>query len=193
MAATRRRLDEMRRSAYRKLHFEDSTFYDAAQLLLTKASPMRRFIDSPVEYGYTQMTPVEVSAWVRELLRSTQSLQKSHSVLYWGVPEISIDILASIADVLEVPAPGAPNRLFVLGARDPAIKHVPPGITTVYLDPEKATKMGFLFSLSETHAYAMIGENLSVAPAEAFHTCDTHLALGLVRKLQAEFNLQRWF
>jgi two-component system cell cycle response regulator len=193
MAATRRRLDEMRRSAYRKLHFEDSSFYDAASLLLTKASPMRRFIDSPVEYGYTQMTPVEVSAWVRELLRSTQSLQKSHSVLYWGVPEISIDILASIADVLEVPPPGAPNRLFVLGARDPSIKDVPPGITTVYLDPEKATKMGFLFSLSETHAYAMIGENLSVAEGEAFHTCDTHLALGLVRKLQAEFNLQRWF
>ena len=139
------------------------------------------------------MTPVEVAAWTRELLRSTQALQKSHSVLYWGVPEVSIDILAAIADVLEVPPAGSPNRLFVLGAKDNSIKDIPAGITTVYLDPEKATKMGFLFSLSETHAYAMIGENLSVAPSEAFHTCDTHLALGLVRKLQQEFNLQRWF
>ena len=52
--------------------------------------------------------------------------------------------------------------------------------------------MGFLFSLSETHAYALLGENLNVAPGEAFHTADTHLALGLVRKLQSEFNLQRW-
>ena len=57
---------------------------------------------------------------------------------------------------------------------------------------ERATKMGFLFSLSETHAYALLGENLSAAPGEAFHTSDTHLALGLVRKLQQEFNLQRW-
>jgi len=193
MMTTRRRLDEVRRSAYRKLHLEDVSFYDAATLLLSKNSPMRRFIDSPVEYGYTEATPQEVSAWVRELLSATQAIQKSHSVLYWGVPEISIDILASVADVLETPIPGSPNRLFLLGARDANIKDLPPGVTTVYLEPEKATRMGFLFSLSETHAYAMVGENLNVAPAEAFHTCETHLALGLVRKLQHEFNLQRWF
>ncbi len=193
MLTTRRRLEEVRRSAYRKLHLEDATFYDAAAVLLERTSPMRRFIDAPVEYGYTETTPQEVSAWVRELLAATQSLQKSHSVLYWGVPEISIDVLAAVADVLETPETGTPNRLFLLGARDPSIKDVPPGITTVYLDAERATRMGFLFSLSETHAYAMLGENMSVAPGEAFHTCDTHLALGLVRKLQQEFSLQRWF
>lgn len=193
MAASRRRLDEARRSAYRRLHLEDTTFYDAAQLLTSNQSPMRSFIDSPVDYGYTELTPPEVVALVREFLLISHGLPGIRSTLYWGVPEISREVLDSIGDLMLVDAPRALARLFLLGAKDTAAPEPPPGVTAVYLDAEQATRMGFVFSLSEHHAYSLVGRHLSVAPGEAFHTSDFNLALGLARKLQHEYNLQRWF
>ena len=134
MAASRRRLEEVRRSSFRRLHLEETSFYDAAQLLLGRGSPMRRLVDGSVDGTYTEMTPVEVNAWVRELLLSSQALSASHSALYWGVPEITQEVIDVVAETVKAPQAGSPNRFFLLGAKDQKTVRLPGGVTTVYLD-----------------------------------------------------------
>jgi diguanylate cyclase (GGDEF)-like protein len=189
IAALKRRLEEMRTSPLRRLHMHDASFYDCAEFLLSPHSPLRRS-EGATDFAYTAMTPAESTAVAAELLLTRHALPLQRTTLYVGAAEITPALIEELAAALPPAWAGQSGRVYLFGggrsrALPSAFSHIP-------LADEQAARLGFVMSLDEHCAYALIGETLGTSSGEAFHTADYPLALGLVRKLQSTHGLRRF-
>lgn len=201
LSVSRQRTEENRQSPYRLLGLEGLDFWQTAEKLLSYESPLRNELGIAISGGqelgsatastYATFTPQESVAIARELIlaRLGRPEQKAH--IFVGVPEITNELVRELGAALPASWKNQVEWLTLIGADDGRAQESTPGIRRVVIDAELSTRLGYVICVDANAAYALLGENLHAVPGEAFHTADYRLVLGLARKLQAEFKLEK--
>ncbi len=179
----RARMDEVRRSPYRRLHLEDEPFWDLVDTLLQ--TPV-----SAVEEGTAGRRLAAIPPLFDTILAAAavelQADPTARGLVYYGAGEVApeLPLLAALDPTREGAA-----RVYLLGrAVEGGLDH--PAVTAVPL-PDEARLDGhrFLLYLTERAAYAWLEQDDGLA----YHTSDATLVEALVARLQEAYDLQRQY
>ncbi|NOZ87385.1 MAG: diguanylate cyclase [Deltaproteobacteria bacterium] len=187
------RMEEVRKSLYRKLHLEELDFWDSVKVLLTHES----------EDKIKEMTGVREPVWSwifdgnapkMSLIQDELALELSRNkdlkgIIFLGVERVSDD-LAFLGRYPEME--GSKMKMFILGKR--AVNQWRFPLVTPLAIPDidaDARCCDFVLFFSEAGAYACLEDKQE--HGRVFHSSDTTLVARLIAKLQEYYKLQRQF
>lgn len=197
-AACRRRLDEARRSLFRRLHLEDVDFWGAVELLVGDESrygpeavdEARALTVTEDDKGLSRhhVFPAGFGDVARaEVLSEAAQQAKSSGWLFFGAPSAQADgeMLRRLR-ALEASA----LRTYFLSAVEPRLEGELGHVTLVHGgDPWRHHELVLL--LAEHSAYGMLARRRQDGRLFGFHTADWTLVEGLIGKLQDAYHLQK--
>lgn len=191
-AATRRRLEDSRKSVYRRLRLNELEFWEAVQLLLEHPSlsgfgrPKTRE-DGEFASGLQSMdfSPSLVEAIRHELLHEGQRLKEAEGWLYLGGPSVS-RAPSQTFNVLERSA----LRAYSLMEQGSNVNHAVSPVTCVEINDQFLRDHEIILLFSEQLAYGLVGR-WHDGVLRGFHTDDGVLVEGLILKLQENYHLQK--
>jgi diguanylate cyclase (GGDEF)-like protein len=198
-AACSRRLEEARRSLFRRLHLEDVDFWSAVELL----------IGDPARYQGDQ---VDTSAGLAAA-EDARGVSRHHVFPPGFVPVVRGEVLGEmgrqatsggwlylgsdwaqggvdLADQLKR-LPPVVIEPYVLGSDHPPRLRQMSGITTVRVDSGAVDDHEVVLLLAEHASYGLLAKRRADGRAFGFHTADWTLVEGMIGKLQEAYNLQK--
>ena len=197
--ACRRRLDEARRSQFRRLHLEDVDFWGAVDLLVgdeqyygreaIEAARALRVTEDDRGVSRHHVFPLGFTALARsEVLAEAARQSRSSGWLFLGGPSTqrSEDEIRQLR-ALESSA----LKTYLLGADD--VVPGPLGLAhiTAVQGGEALRRHDLVLLLAEHSAYGLLGRHRSDGSLIGFHTADWTLVEGLIGKLQDSYHLQK--
>ncbi len=200
-AATARRLEESRRSSFRKLHLEDLDFWAAADVLIGPDAPYagddlratRLMAMTEDERGFSRHALFPDGA-IEDLRRSifceAQRQGRQHGWLYVGGNFDSPNDRQSLSR-LSRPSGAATLRTYVLAnARFNDIE-ASAALTHVHTTGDTFERHEIALLLLEHAAYGVIARRRNDGRLYGFHTSDWTLVEALIGKLQDTYHLQK--
>ena len=199
-AATGRRLNESRRSSFRKLHLEDLDFWAAADVLIGPAAPYASDDIQPTrvmemledDRGLSRhvLLPQGALADLRRTMFSEAQRQgRMHGWLYLGGSYESATDAKGLAKLAR--ASGALLKTYVLGhTRMPDLEGSA-NLTHVQVTGDTFARYEVVLSLLEHAAYGLIAKRRDDGRVYGFHTADWTLVEALIDKLQDAYHLQK--
>lgn len=198
-AACKRRLNEARRSLFRRLHLEDVDFWEAVDLLIGdpshyQGSTLR--LDKALEVTedarglsrHAIFPPGSLDGLRLELVAEATRQGRASGWLYLGGGwrDVSHELLGGLQGLGSMSL-----KTFVLGSD--VNDHVRGGgqLTPVRTDPEAFAGREVVLMLCEHSAYAFLARRRPDERLYGFHTADWTLVEGLIDKLQDAFHLQK--
>jgi two-component system, cell cycle response regulator len=188
--ACRRRLDEARRSSFRRLQLEDLAFWDAVDLLVDSASggnapAMSRWLKD--ERGISRQF-----RWSEEAMRSVRAAileevrrqAKASGWFYVGSAWQDESFVERLHDTRE-----GGVQVYALGERLP-LQLADWGIASVRVGSDVFQRCEVMLMLAEHAAYGLLARRDGDA-VTGFHTADWTLVQGLIDKLQDTYHLQK--
>lgn len=198
-SACKRRLDEARRSLFRRLHLEDVDFWGAVDLLIGDpvyyAGDAVR-LDKSLEVTedvrglsrHTLFPPQSLDSMRRELVQEAARQGRASGWLYLGGrwAEVSRELLGGLQTLGE-----RTLKTYVLG--NDVADHVRGGghLTPVRTESGAFEDREVALMLCEHSAYAFLARRRQDGRLYGFHTADWTLVEGLIDKLQDAFHLQK--
>jgi diguanylate cyclase (GGDEF)-like protein len=198
-AACSRRLDEARRSVFRRLHLEDIDFWNAVDLLIGDDD---RYVGDSVdtsgslsatedERGISRhgLFPPGFIAFLRhEVINEVGRQAGLSGWLYLGSSwdEDGADVAERL---IRIGTGGI--KTTVLGSRHPEPLRNVAGITPVRVDGGTFDKHEIVLFLAEHASYGFLARRRADGHCCAFHTADWTLVEGLIGKLQDAYHLQK--
>ncbi|MEE8408861.1 MAG: response regulator [Myxococcota bacterium] len=198
-AACRRRVDEARRSLFRRLHLDDVDFWSTVDLLIGPDSAYQAD-DVVLSAGLSVMEDERgvsrhhvfpegfVDALRCEALGEAGRQGRSAGWLFLGGawsgsgPQLT-DAFDGLA--------GGQLKTYVLGRSYPERLRDVPGVTLVRVDGDVFGRHEVVLLLAEHTSYAMLAKRRADGRAYGFHTADWTLVEGLINKLQDTYHLQK--
>ncbi len=197
-AACRRRLDEARRSLFRRLHLEDADFWAAIDLLVGDGDAYR---GDRVELSRA----LAVTEDEKGILR--------HAVFPSGFPALACQQVLSEAArqarasgwlflggslrkseeaaLARMPSDGGAFKTYVLSPQPPATLGELAHVTPVRVDGDAFAQHELVLLLAEHAAYGLLARRRADGRVYGFHTADWTLIEGLIGKLQDAYHLQK--
>jgi diguanylate cyclase (GGDEF)-like protein len=197
-AACRRRIDEARRSIFRRLHLEDVDFWGAVELLVGDArlysgaevEPTRAITVTEDDKGLSRhhVFPQGFGELVRGEVLS-EAVRQAHSsgwLFLGGASSRASDEMVRQLRSLEASA----LRTYVLSADTSGALADLPHVTTVS-GGDVLRRHEVVLMLAEHSAYALLARRRDDGRLTGYHTADWTLVEGLIGKLQDAYHLQR--
>ncbi len=197
--ACKRRLDEARRSLFRRLHLEDVDFWSAVELLVGDPA---NYVGDEVrldkalevtedERGLSRHTVFpanSLDSLRREVVTEAVRQGRASGWLYLGGSwrETSRDVLGALQQVGE-----RSLRTYVLGHDVAEVVRGSGQLTPVRTDGTSFENREVILMLGEHSAYALLARRRDDGRLFGFHTADWTLVEGLIDKLQDAFHLQK--
>lgn len=199
-AATGRRLNESRRSSFRKLHLEDLDFWAAADVLIGPAQPyatdeihatrVMEMIEDERGLSRHVLLPQGALADLRRSIFNEAHRQgRMHGWLYLGG---SFESAADLKGLLKLSrAGGAALRTYVLGHNRMPELESSANLTHVQAPGGTFARYEVVLMLLEHTAYGLIAKRRDDGRIYGFHTADWTLVEALIDKLQDAYHLQK--
>ncbi len=197
--ACRRRIDEARRSLFRRLHLEDVDFWSAAELLIgddenyrpDKLDSARPFSVTEDDKGLSRhdIFPPGFANVVRGevLVEAARQARSSGWLFFGGSWQWASDDFVRQLRPLEASA----LRTYYLSNEPPAVLADMPHVTTVRAQGERFSKHDVVLLLAEHAAYGFLARRRGDGRLYGLHTADWTLVEGLIDKLQDAYHLQK--
>ncbi|MBI5508366.1 MAG: response regulator [Deltaproteobacteria bacterium] len=198
-AACGRRLDEARRSLFRRLHLEDVDFWAAVELLVGPpdlynkgALDSQRALvvtEDPRGLGRHHQFPTGFTSLVHEeVLAEVQRQGLLGGWLFLGGAFSSKDL--GLVDRLRS-LERTNVRPYLLGRELPQRLRDTAAVTCVSVESDLFDRHDVVLLLSEHASYGLLGRRRPDGRIFGFHTADWTLVEGLIGKLQDTYHLQR--
>ncbi len=198
-AACTRRLDEARRSLFRRLHLEDVDFWGAVELLIGddatyaggRVDPGRAVAATEDARGLSRhhVFPVGFVPLVRQDVLAELSRQPgAGGWLYLGSDwRADASDLGDLLNRVDNPA----FRTYVLGSAPPPRLRDGDNVLPVRVGDGAFDRHEVLLLLGEQMSYGLLARRREDGRAYGFHTADWTLVEGLIGKLQDAYHLQK--
>lgn len=196
-AACRRRLDEARRSIFRRLHLEDVDFWSAVDLLIGPEElyqghellQARQLTVTEDERGLSRhhlFPPGGLEVMRSAVLGEAQRQGRASGWLYlggrWGDAEAAVQLRRLGAGSI---------RTYVLGSAHPEGLGGASLATPVRVEGDAFERHEVMLMLAEHSAYGLLARRRADGRLFGFHTADWTLVEGLIDKLQGAYHLQK--
>ncbi len=197
-AACSRRLDDARRSLFRRLHLEDVDFWGAVDLLIGAPELYKGDLNEQRSLVITEdargtarhhvFPPGFTALAQEEALYASVRQGQAGGWLFLGGAFGSKDV--DLADHLRLLAKSN-VKSYLLGRGVPARLREVASVTTVNVESDLFERHDVLLLLSEHSSYGLLGRRRDDGRMCGFHTADWTLVEGLIGKLQDAYHLQK--
>ncbi|OGQ85314.1 MAG: hypothetical protein A2289_10935 [Deltaproteobacteria bacterium RIFOXYA12_FULL_58_15] len=198
-AACTRRLEEARRSVFRRLHLEDVDFWGAVDLLIGEGSSYaRNLVEVSPSMSATEdrrgtsrhnVFPAGFVALVRqESLLEVARQSASNGWLFLGSDwsKDGVDLADQLSAIKQ-----AHVKTYVIGSGHPSRLRSATEAASVRVDDGRFDDHEVVLLLAEHAAYGFLAKHRGDGRAFGFHTADWTLVEGLIGKLQDNYHLQK--
>lgn len=202
-AACRRRLDDARRSLFRRLHLEDVAFWSAVDLLIGGADIYaHEEVELPKALAVTEdklglsrhtlfgagaATSLRAEAFAEAARQARASGWLFLGGRWRATHGPDMDEMVWHVGQME----GGAMKTYVMGVGDVDLFRGAPHVTPVRVDGEAFGEHEVILFLAEHASYGLLGRWREDGRLYGFHTADWTLVEGLIQKLQEAYNLQK--